>query len=230
MSYISFNLNNEILPTELINKIYLYIDDFEELIKLRVLNKYNKSLIDNNLHLIYTKLRINNEELPSINFKKLILEQRTKSIISSYQIEKLRHKEILNNPYYSSVRDSASKGHEIFKIYLNLRNNGFCSALSNIMAGDLNSNQIKQAIELKKLGIDKHGCLNLAENCNKLELQTAINIINKGFHWCYAALSIKKFSGDQIKKMIELKNNGLNDIQAFHKIETSICLQDYFKN
>lgn len=224
MSYDTFSCNKELIPIEIINIIYHFVDEFKQLLKLRRINKFNKLLIDQTLHLYYNKLRLLNNQLPVIEFKNITLEQKSRNIISSYYIEELRQKEIRNNPYYSSIRESALKGHNIFKIFLNLKSNGFCNTLSNIMASDFNSDQIKEVIKLKKLGIDKHGCMNLVENYNKQELKTAVNIISKGFNWCYAALSLKHFTPQQIERMIRLREMGLNDGHSYHKIELAIYI------
>lgn len=224
MTFDTFNLNKEILPIEIINLIYHFIDDFRQLLKLRRINKFNKLLIDQTLHLYYNKLQLLNNQLPVIEFKNITLEQKSRNIISSYHIEELRQKELISRPYYSLIRESALKGHNIFKKFLNLKKNGFCNQLSNIMASDFNSNQIKEVIKLKKLGIDKHGCMNLVENYDKQELKTALNIINKGFNWCYASLSLKKFNNEQIQRMIKLREIGLSDREAYSKIEINVFI------
>jgi hypothetical protein len=224
MEFDSFNLNGRILPIEIINLIFRYIYNFDEILKFRILNKFNKLLIDQTLHLYYNQLRQFNNQLPIIELKNLNLEQKTRNIISSYNIEELRQKVIISRPYYRAIRYSALKGHDIFKKFLKLKNIGFCDTLSNLMAQKFNFNQIKEVIKLKKLGIDKHGCMNLVENFDNQQLKTAVYIINKGFNWCYASLGLRKFNLEQIDRMIKLKEIGLTDTQAYHKIEISVYI------
>ena len=67
----SFNLKGRVLPIEIINLIFKIVNNFDEILKLRTLNKFNKLLIEQRLHIYYNQLRQINNQLPIIEFKNL---------------------------------------------------------------------------------------------------------------------------------------------------------------
>ena len=89
MEFFSFNYNGTTIHDDAVILIYKYLD-FGEVLKMRMLNKFNKILIDENIITFYNKFRKNNTQLPK--FKKILLDlsDKIKMLISNYNIEILR--------------------------------------------------------------------------------------------------------------------------------------------
>ena len=100
---------------------------------MRMLNKFNKSLIDENISTFYSKFIKNNTELPKLDTYNMQLCDIIKTTISNYHIEILRQSEIANLPRIDPIKQSALKGFQHFKKTLKLRNIGILNnfALSN---------------------------------------------------------------------------------------------------
>lgn len=221
MKLSTFNFNETLVHEDAIILIYNHLE-FGDLLKMRMLNKFNKSLIDENISTFYSNFRKNNTQLPKLDTYNIQLCDIIKTIISNYRIESIRQLEIANLPNYSIVKKSALKGFQHFKKTLKLRNIGFIEEISNIIADKVNCKQFNKVCELKKKGICDYACLDFATILDDYSIEKAIELIYVGFDWCYAMFAVQRFNDQQIQKMINLKESGFADSDAYYKIYNSI--------
>lgn len=217
MELFCFNYNGTSVHNDAIILIYKYIE-FGDVLKLRLLNKFNRSLIDENISIFYNKFRKINPQLPSLGTYSLDLSSRIKILISNYNTEILRQFEISNLPIIDPIKKSALKGFQHFKKTLKLRNIGISTQMADIIVDKVNSEQYAKVCELKKKKLCDYGCYDYATKLNDYSIEKALELINLGFAWCYAMFAVQKFDTHQIKEMINLKYSGWTDSAAYYKI------------
>lgn len=217
MELFSFNYNGTIVHNDAIVLIYNYLE-FGDVLKLRLLNKFNKSLIDENISTFYNKFRNINPQLPSLGSCSLDLSSRIKILISNYNTEILRQYEISNLPVINPIKKSALKGFQHFRKTLKLRNIGISTHMADIIVDRVNSEQYDKICELKKKKLCDYGCYDYATKLNDYSIEKAFELINLGFAWCYAMFAVQKFDNQQIKEMINLKYSGWADSTSYYKI------------
>ena len=221
MELSTFNFNETLVHEDAIILIYNHLE-FGDLLKMRMLNKFNKSLIDENISTFYSNFRKNNTQLPKLDTYNIQLCDIIKTIISNYRIESIRQLEIGNLPNYSIVKKSALKGFQHFKKTLKLRNIGISSNIADIIVDKVTFEQYDKVCELKKKKLCDYGCYDYATKLDDYSIEKALELINLGFAWCYAMFAVQKFDTHQIKEMINLKNSGWADSDAYYKIYHSI--------
>ena len=119
MKLSTFNFNETLVHKDAIILIYNHLE-FGDILKMRMLNKFNKLLIDENILVFYSKFRKNNTELPKLDTYNMQLCDIIKTVISNYHIEILRQSEIANLPRIDPIKQSALKGFQHFKKTLKL--------------------------------------------------------------------------------------------------------------
>ena len=149
MELFSFNYNGTPVHNDAIVLIYKFLE-FGDVLKMRVLNKFNKLLIDNNIIIFYNKCRINNTQLPVIQAHKLDLSSKIRMLISNYNTEILRQSEISNLLIIDPIKKSTLKGYQHFKKTLKLRNIGISTHMADTIVDKVNSEQYDKVCELKK--------------------------------------------------------------------------------
>ena len=221
MELFSFNYNGIPIHKDAVILIYKQLK-FGDLLKMRMLNKFNKSLIDENIIMFYSNFRENNTQLPNLGIFNLDLSNKIKTVISNYNIEILRQHEIANLPRIDPIKQSALKGFQHFKKTLKLRNIGILNNFADIIVDKVNNEQFNKVCELKKRKLCDYGCYDYATKLNDCSIENALELVNLGFTWCYAMFAVQKFNDQQIQKMINLKESGFADSDAYYKIYHSI--------
>ena len=132
MELFCFNYNGTTIHEDAIILIYNHLE-FGDLLKMRMLNKFNKSLIDKNIITFYSNFRKNNTQLPKLDPYNIQLCDIIKTTISNYRIEILRQTEITSLPRINPIKKSALKGFQHFKRTLKLRNIGISTQMADII-------------------------------------------------------------------------------------------------
>jgi hypothetical protein len=217
-----FNYNKNILSKDVIILIYSYLDNFDDILKIRLVNKSNKYIIDENIFYYYKKnFKFLSKNLSKFDLINLNLDQKVSKIIFHYHnfIEKMRQKQLNNPNKFSSSYISANKGFKHFKKSWILKHNGIKDHIAEICVDEFNQNQLNICLMLKKLNVDDWGCYSLAKSLDEEKINKALFIIKKNFCWCYAVIALQEFNEFQINKMIKIRELGFSDTESFQQVK-----------
>ena len=210
----------DILPTEMWCLVFKYLD-VEELFKKRIICKYFKFLVDNNLKYFYNNFsHLYPRAFCKIN-SRITHQNFLKGFIHLY-IENFKHYNC--TPYYIEKIQNDNITLNQAKLILNLYKNHNIEYYHGVKCINFNSQQIEQMLKLKDIGIPHYFCISFSDHIIYTEKQ--INTIKKlkelGVSEFYSSQIVLTFTNQRLEYFYSLVNSNMWFVRAFHMAQEKI--------
>ena len=209
-----------ILPVELWLSIFKHID-VQELFQKRILSKYFKSLIDNNLKYFYNNFsKIYPESFCKIN-NKVTIENFIKGYTFQYIENFIKYD---CSPFYVNKIKNKNITLTQAKLMLNLNNNNNIAFHNGINCINFNSQQIDQILKLKEIGIPIYFCISYSDTTiyTEKQINQFIELLKMGVNYYFANKVLINFTNERLEYFCSLVNNNIWFAQAYNIAEQKI--------
>jgi len=210
----------DIFPAEIWLSIFKHID-VQDLFRKRVLSKYFKSLIDNNLKSFYNNFsKIHPKLFCKIN-NKVTIDNFIKGYTFQY-IENFR--EYNCSPFYIDKIKNENITLPQAKLILNLNNNHNIKFHNGLHCINFNSQQIDQMFKLKEMGIPIYFCILYSNTTlySEKQLNQFIDLLKMGVNYYFANEVLINFNNERFEYFCKLVNNDIWFARAYNIAEQKI--------
>lgn len=193
----------------------------QELFQKRVLCKYFKSLIDNNLKYFYNNFsKIHPKSFCKIN-NKVTIENFIKGYTFQY-IEKFRKYNC--SPFYIDKIKNQNTTLPQAKLILDLNKNHNIHFHNGLNCINFNSQQIDQMLKLKEIGIPIFFCISYSDTIlyTEKQINQFIELLKMGVNYYFANKVLINFTDERLEYFCTLVNNNIWFARAYNIAEQMI--------
>jgi len=208
------------IPVEMWLAIFKHID-VQELFQKRILSKYFKSLIDNNLKYFYNNLsKIHPESFCKIS-NKVTIENFIKGFTFQYIESFIKYD---CSPCYITKIKNKNITLPQAKLMLNLNNNNNIKFHNGLNCINFNSQQIDQMLKLKEMGIPIYFCISYSDTIlyTEKQINQFIELLKIGVNYYFANEVLINFTNERFEYFCSLVNNNIWFAQAYNIAEQKI--------